>query len=357
MNIPFFDLQRQTEQLKPELEKVFNRVLKKGQFILGEEVEYFEKEFAYYIGVNHCVSCSNGTDAIELVLEAYGIKEGDEVILPAFGWVSASMAVERCGGQIVYVDVEHNSGNIDVGLVEKAITSRTKMVIATHLYGNPFDVRTLSQICSQHGVILIEDCAQAHGAVVDGRKVGGYGDSAIFSFYPTKNLGCFGDGGAVVTNDRAIAQKIQELRNYGRDQSGSFITIGRNSRMDEIQAAILRVKLSYLDGWNERRRQIALSYSRALGLAVDKTIPSVYYQYPLLAKDRVKVLEYFKDHGIDCKVHYRFILEEKGSYPNAFDIAGQVISMPIFPELRVDEVSYVSDILMGCQNDFVLFPL
>ncbi|WP_421877803.1 DegT/DnrJ/EryC1/StrS family aminotransferase [Marinoscillum sp.] len=353
MQIPFFDLKRQIQNLKPELDEAINRVLGNGNFILGEEVSKFEQEFASYLSVAHCITCANGTDALELVLEALGIGRGDEVILPAFGWVSGAHAVRRARAKPVFVDVEISTGNIDVRLVQDAITDQTKAVMPIHLYGNPCDITTLRNICDKHQLYLIEDCAQAHGAEVEGQKVGTFGDAAIFSFYPTKNLGCFGDGGAVVTNDKNLADQIRMLRDYGRDGSGKFLFDGRNSRLDEIQAAVLRVKLGYLDQWNARRKEIASTYESALkGEGIVKSDGSVHHQCVISVSDRDALRSHLEKSGIRTAIHYEFIDTAAHHFTQSNTLCQSVLSLPCFPELTEKEIVYICDelVLLQAQN-------
>ncbi|WP_258099938.1 DegT/DnrJ/EryC1/StrS family aminotransferase [Marinoscillum pacificum] len=344
MNIPFFDLTRQTISLQEELDSAYGRVLKSGRYIGGEEVERFEHDFAQYLGANHCVSCANGTDAIEMSLEVLGIGPGDEVILPAFGWISGKHAVQRAEAIPVFVDVEGHTGNMDVSLIEAAITPKTKAIMPTHLYGKPCAIVELRNICDKNQLYLVEDCAQAHGAEVEGRKVGNFGDLSVFSFYPTKNLGCFGDGGALVTNNGDLAESLRRLKNYGKDSAGSFTQPGRNSRLDELQAAILNVKLSYLDQWNSRRKEIASSYSTILSnnLLLDSS-NSVNYQFVLNHDQREVFRSHLAKSGVSTELHYNFILNSSSEFPNAAKLSEQVMSLPVFPELTTQELSYICE--------------
>lgn len=342
MKIPFFSLFKQHEELSQELNEAFSRVVRQGQFILGDEVLAFESSFAGYLGAGHCIACGNGTDALELAFEALGIGTGDEVIVPAFGWHSCYLALKRLGATPVVVDVGQDM-NLDSGLIPRFISKSTKAVVAIHLFGLPCDILALKQVCEAHGLLLIEDCAQAHGAEVAGSRVGAHGDVGVFSFYPTKNLGAMGDGGAVTCRDLQMAERIKQLRDYGRPAMQE----GRNSRLDELQAAFLNVKLKYLDAWNERRRANAKSY--ALGIGDAYSASSVYHQYVLRVKDRDLFRARMDQVGIGTSVHYPFHLStDEGSH--AARLSREVVSLPVFPELTDIEISYICEHLNRLQG-------
>ncbi|MFT7029984.1 MAG: dTDP-4-amino-4,6-dideoxygalactose transaminase [Marinoscillum sp.] len=343
MNIPFFDLTRQSKTSEVEIFQAITEVQSSGTFILSQRVATFETEFAKYLGIDHCITCGNGTDALEMSLEALGIKAGDEVLLPSFGWISPYMAVKRCGATPVLVEVDPITGNILSDDISNKITTRSKAVIAIHLFGNPCDIIPIKTICDAKGLFLIEDCAQAHGAAVAGQKCGSFGDVAIFSFYPTKNLGAWGDGGAVVTNNVELAGKIRSLRHYCK-QGDRFQGIGRNSRLDEIQAAILLVKLKYLDKWNERRITIARRYQEVIGCPINAS--SVYHQFTLKVTDRAEFQKKLLNKGIGTAVHYPFVVssvEEDGRLTNAQILVDTIVSLPIFPELMEEEIFYICE--------------
>ena len=285
--IPFVDLNALHAPIQHELDAAIQRVMQRGQFILGEEVSLFEQNWAHYTGAKHCVTCANGTDALELALEVLGIGEGDEVILAAFGWISGSLAVKRVGATPVFVDIHPGTFHITEEEVAPAITAKTKAIIAVHLFGQYNPLEGILELCQKHDLRLIEDCAQAHGLFVEGKHVGNFGDIGTFSFYPTKNLGCLGDGGGLITNNDEWAKLLHAKRDYGR-VNGAFVYEGRNSRLDELQAAILNVKLPYLDSWNEKRREVAKWYAEVLR-GVDIRLPdetkNVFYRYAVLLEN------------------------------------------------------------------------
>lgn len=348
MQIPFFDLTRQNQFLEDQLESVYNRFLRRGRAILGEEVEAFESSFSRYTGSKYCLTCGNATDAIEMTLSALGIGHGDEVIVPAFGWVSAVTAVQSVGARPTFVDVKHD-GNIDPQLITPKITPRTKAILVIHLYGHPCEIREIRTICKTHNLRLIEDCAQAHGARVGGIHVGNFGDVGIFSFYPTKNLGALGDAGAIITSDEDIFQSLLMNRNYGRNDKGEFFQIGRNSRMDELQAAILNVKLPLLDDWITIRKSISDQFNDVVGAYI-KAEESVWYKYVLRVARRQNVINQLKDVGIETGIYYPFQLDQlpycqTGKPPLAMSqkLAQTTLSLPLFPEMTNEEISYICE--------------
>lgn len=352
MKIPFFDIKRQSNELQIELAEAIDSISSSGTYIGGKRVDAFEEAFASYIGVNQCISCGNGTDALEMTLEAFGIGVGDEVIIPAYGWVSVYTAVKRSGAIPVFVDVAIKYGNLSSeGLIE-AISERTKAVIPIHSYGVPCEILEIKQVCDNHGLILIEDCAQAHGAEVNGQKVGTFGQAAIFSFYPTKNLGAMGDGGAVVTNDSIIASKLREIKDYGRINRSAFNITGRNSRLDELQAAVLIVKLKYLDSFNSMRQSIARRYSSVLSSEKQLDVTdSIFYQYPLLVNNRTEFIQLMNSAEIMCDVHYPYTIPDafgldSQDYSVSVMLSKHVVSLPVFPELTEAEISYICEHLV-----------
>ena len=326
MKIPFFDLKRQSDELQNDLMEAMRSVQENGIFIGGERVDEFE-----------------------LVLEAFEIGIGDEVIIPAFGWVSVYTAVKRVGATPVFVDVDSFTGNLSVDALSKVISERTKAVIPIHLYGNPCDILKIKALCNSNDAILIEDCAQAHGAEVHGKKVGSFGHAAIYSFYPTKNLGALGDGGAIVTNDTFFASKIRRLKDYGRINRNEFDFAGRNSRLDELQAAVLLVKIKYLDSFNRKRQHIADSYrSLFSGKNQLEFSNSVFYQYPILVNNRSRFVQLMDAVGIMCDVHYPYAIPEafglfRQEVTNSQFLSNHVVSLPIYPELTEEEISYICE--------------
>ncbi|MBC7227095.1 MAG: DegT/DnrJ/EryC1/StrS family aminotransferase [Thermoflexales bacterium] len=360
--IPPFDLTRQYAGLKEEIDAAIARVLARGRFILGEEVAAFEEEFAAACGVAHAVGVASGTDALYLALRACGIGPGDKVITVSHTAVATVAAVELAGARPVLVDVDPRRYTMDPAKVEERITPRTRAVLPVHLYGCPADLAPLLEIARRHGLFLIEDCAQAHGARYRGRPVGSWGDVAAFSFYPTKNLGAFGDGGAVVTNDPALAERVRLLREYGWAQRYVSHIRGTNSRLDELQAAVLRVKLRHLESWNERRRQIAALYAEYLtelagqGLVLPGEPEDswhVYHLYVVRHPRRDALQAFLRERGIGTLVHYPVPVHLQpayadlgypaGSLPVSETLAREVLSLPMYPELTDEEVRQVAE--------------
>ncbi len=345
MNIPFFDLKRQNLLLKNEFDEVFREVFDSGQFILGNQVSRFEKQFSAYLNVAHCISCANGTDALEIVLEAMGLGEGDEVLIPAFGWVSPYLAVKRAGAIPILVDVDLNTGNISTKALKDSLSPNSKAIIPIHLFGNSCNIQEIKSVCTSHGLYLIEDCAQAQGVEINGEKCGSFGDVAIFSFYPTKNLGALGDAGAIVTNDTLLEEKIRSISNYGKVK-GRLGHIGRNSRMDELQAGILLMKLNHLEDWNQKRRSIAKRYAQAIGMKELYQLDSIYHQFVIRVNNRGDFQKELLEVGVESSCHYPFSVCDTYGYigfPNAELLAKQVVSLPIFPELMDEEISYICE--------------
>lgn len=365
MKIPFFDLKRQYSDLKSEIDAAMLQVLDKGWFIGGEVVKQFEDNFAHYVGTEHCVGCGNGTDGMELILRAYGIGPGDEVVVSAFTWISDAEVVSLVGAQVVFADVLPGTLCIDPVQLEKAITPKTKAIIAVHLYGLPCEMDEILSIARKYDIKVIEDCAQAHGATYKDQKVGSIGDAGAFSFYPTKNLGAYGDGGAVVTNDEKLAQKIRLLANHGQSERDTHVIEGRNSRLDVVQAAVLDVKLKYLDGWNDRRREIAAAYNTALEntemirpVAPDHSA-HVYHLYVVQTASRDELLKHLEGKGIKTAIHYPKALNQmevygylnlkERNFPIASQAAAEVLSLPVFPELKGEEIEAVTAALIDLQ--------
>jgi len=359
--IPFLDLQSPHKDLRDELTEAFSRVLDSGWFILGNEVKQFEQEFADYCNASHCVGVANGLDALHLILRAYSVGPGDEVIVPSNTYIATWLAVSQCGATPVPVEPVIETYNIDPKLIESAITAKTKAIIVVHLYGQPVDMDPINDIAKSHRLKVIEDCAQAHGALYKGRKVGSLGNAAAFSFYPGKNLGALGDGGAVVTNDSEIAHKIRELANYGSSVKYHNNVKGYNSRLDELQAAFLREKLNVLDSWNIKRKQIAALYMdnlRDTGIYIP-FIPEwadpVWHLFVIRTKFRDVLQRYLGENDIGSMVHYPVPPHFQPAYSNeGFEglklpiseiIHNEVLSLPIGPHLSHSDVKKVIQIL------------
>ena len=366
MNIvPFFDLGRTIKSEAKELHEALDRVIDSGYFIGGPSVERFEQEFATYVGAKHCIGVANGLDAIRLILEAYEIGPGDEVIVPAFTYYATWLAVIQTGATLVPVDVIENTANIDPTLVEEAITSKTRAIIAVHLFGQGADMLPLVELAQKHKLLLFEDAAQGHGAETTAGRVGSCSDAAAFSFYPTKNLGALGDGGAVTTNDPEIATRIVSRRSYGQGKTKyEHVDTGWNSRLDPLQAEFLSIHLDKLDTWNEKRRQIAASYIEALGedrfnsiIGPHSPRESVWHHFILKSPDRKSLRDFFSDRGISTDIHYPYSINEilplkphissrKSTNDSvARKLAHQVVSLPIGPWLQDNEISLVCDSL------------
>jgi dTDP-4-amino-4,6-dideoxygalactose transaminase len=364
MNVPFLDLKSINNQLRDDLEEAFKRVVDSGRYLLGNEATSFEREFAEYCEASCCIGVGNGLDALHLILRAYGIGEGDEVIVPSHTFIATWLAVTFSGAKPIPVEPEIRTYNLNPTLIEAAITPRTKAIIAVHLYGQPADSDAILEIAHRNGLKLIEDAAQAHGALYKGRKVGSLGDAAAFSFYPGKNLGALGDGGAITTDDRELAEKVSALRNYGSNVKYIHEFIGVNSRLDEIQAAILRAKLPKLDGWNRSRSEIAEKYMCGLDKCslVLPYVPSwctpVWHLFVVRSMERARKQESLRNDDIDTIIHYpipphlqkayKLLGHELGEFPVAELIANESFSIPIGPHLAAEEVECVIAALQRC---------
>jgi dTDP-4-amino-4,6-dideoxygalactose transaminase len=362
--IPFLDLHAAYDELRDELDRAWHRVMDSGWYLLGQETDAFEKEFAEYCGVSCCVGVGNGLDALHLILRAMGIGPGDEVIVPSNTYIATWLAVTYAGAIPVPVEPDEQTCNMNPLLVEAAISPRTRAILPVHLYGNPADMDQIIELAHRHGVKVIEDAAQGHGALYRGQRTGALGDAAGFSFYPGKNLGAFGDGGAVTTNDRALAEKVRILRNYGSNVKYINEVKGVNSRLDELQAALLRVKLRHLDSWNQRRTAIAQKYSEALeqsGLLLPASTTestSAWHLYVVRTPNRDALAKHLKENGIGTLIHYPVPphLQEayselgyaEGAFPIAEKMAAELLSLPIGPHLSDGAVSRI----MACISMF-----
>ena len=355
--IPPIDLSAQYRTIKPEVDKSISRVLNSGRFILGSEVENFEKDLAKYIGTKYAVGLACGTDALTLSLKAIGIKEGDGVVLATNVYPTA-FGLALTGARLQLADIDPKTLNLSAETAKKAINKKTKAIVAVHLYGNPADLTSLKKLARQKGLYLIEDCAQAHGAHYRGQKVGTFGDISCFSFYPTKNLGAYGDGGAIVTKNANLAQKVKLLRMYGEKTRYQSVLVGHNSRLDELQAAILDVKLKYLDAWNKRRRELVAIYRKELKgvpIRIVEETPkakSVYHLFVVMVEERDKLAEYLFKKGIITGIHYpipihlvpsfSFLGYKKGDFPVSEEASQKVLSLPLYPEMTENQVRSVT---------------
>jgi len=352
--INFVDLGRQYQLHREELDEAISKVLQKKDFILGEEVKKFENSFAAYCGAKHCIGVASGTDALFLILKALGIGPGDEVITATNSFIATGLAIQMTGAKPVFTDIDPQTYNIDVALVEKSITPKTKAIIPVHLYGQTADMAPLKSIADAAGLKIVEDACQAHGAYYKKARAGALGHAAAFSFYPGKNLGAYGDGGAVVTDDDEIADTVQMLRNYGQRKKYEHTIPGYNSRLDTMQAAIIRVKLKFLDQWNENRRANASAYNNLLTNTQIKTpyiqenCESVYHLYVIRVSKRDALLAFLADKKIYAGIHYPIPMHlqkaftslgyQKGDFPVAEQYAQEIISLPMFPELHEEEI-------------------
>jgi dTDP-4-amino-4,6-dideoxygalactose transaminase len=360
MRIPYLDLVAENAGRRAQLDAAYARVMDAGQFILGRECETFEAEYAEYCGVRHCVGIANGLETLELILRAINIGVGDEVIVPGNTYIATWLAVTHAGAQPVPVEPDACTYNIDVGRIEAAITCHTKAIIPVHLYGQPADMDSLSDIARLHGLKIIEDAAQAHGARCRGVRVGGLGDAAGFSFYPTKNLGALGDGGAILTNDAGMAERVRVLRNYGSRIKYVHEVAGYNSRLDELQAAFLRVGLPGLDQRNARRSEIAALYGRELAGHPTIVVPVVpdwaeptWHIYAVQVGNRSRVQELLAARGVGTMVHYPIPPHRSGAYasrgfqagqlPISEALANHLLSLPMGAAMADESVVAVAD--------------
>jgi len=361
--IPFVDLHAQYLSIKSEIDNVYNDLMKNTDFIGGKSIKEFETNFSSFLGMSYTIACANGTDSIEIILKALGIGADDEVIVPAHSWISTSEAVSAIGAKPVFVDVLPLKCTIDTAQIEKRITGKTKAIIPVHLYGMPADMDEIMEISKKHNIHIIEDCAQAHGAIYKGKIVGTFGIAASFSFYPGKNLGAYGDAGGICTNNNELAQKMRMIANHGQLTKHAHVIEGRNSRMDTFHASVLNVKIKYLSKWNEERRRVAHSYSQKLNnikgvttpvLETDKT--HVFHLYVIQVENRDKVKDELEKRGIQTAVHYPKALPFLEAYssnnytqhdfPVAFTQQDKILSLPIFPELSETDIDYICNALM-----------
>jgi len=359
MNVAFLDLKAMHVELKSKLSVAYERVVGSGIFINGNELHQFEKEFSDYCEVGDCVGVGNGLDALHLILRGYDIGVGDEVIVPSNTFIATWLAVSHAGAKPIPVEPDENTYNLNPLKIESAITSRTKAIIAVHLYGQPCDMDAINKIAQKYKIKVIEDAAQAHGAKYKGRRVGSLGDAAGFSFYPGKNLGALGDGGAVTTNDKYLAKRIRALSNYGSHVKYQHDFQGFNTRLDELQAAFLRVKLSELDFWNQLRRDIASIYLREISNSsitlpnVFESIDSVWHLFVIRHKNRDFLQRTLADMGVGTMIHYPIPPHKQCAY-SELDLGSQtftiseklhreVLSLPIWPGMTNDQVEYVAN--------------
>jgi dTDP-4-amino-4,6-dideoxygalactose transaminase len=360
--IPFLDMKSAYSELKPQLDAAYARVMESGWFVLGKEVEAFEAEYAAFCGSRHCVGLGNGLEALELVLRAWDLGSGDEVIVPSNTYIATWLAVTAVGATVVPVEPTPDGPNIDPERIAAAITPRTRAIMPVHLYGEPADMDAIMALAQKHGLKVVEDVAQAQGSRVRGRRAGSLGHAGAHSFFPTKNIGAFGDGGAVTTDDPALADRLRVLRNYGSRVKYVNIERGYNSRLDELQAALLRVKLTALDGWNDRRRRIAARYDDRLAGIAGLGLPRapqwaepVWHLYVVRTPRRADLVKALDQAGIGSLIHYPIpphlqqayadLGQGKGAYPLAEKLADTVLSLPMGPHLPEDAVDRIAQVV------------
>ncbi len=351
------DFKKEYKFFKKDVDKALVSVMESGWYILGKEVEKFEKEFADYVGVKYCVGVANGMEALQISLMALGIGKGDEVITVSNSAVATALAISATGAKPVFVDIDEYY-HIDSSKIEEKITSRTKAILPVHLFGQPIDIENISRIARKYNLFVVEDCAQAHGAIYNNKKVGAFGDMGCFSFYPTKNLGAYGDGGAITTNSKKLYEEIKMLRNYGQKNRYEHQVKGLNSRLDEIQAAVLRVKLKSLDKLNDSRRKIAQKYFDELKNVLGVELPKerkeargVYHLFVIRVQERGKLQKYLLKNGIQTMIHYPIPVHKQECYIKYNSVLLQktenfskcILSLPINPFISEKEVQLIAN--------------
>ncbi len=358
MLIRFVDLKKNASPIASRIEHEIKKIIESGDYVLGKQVRQFEKKFATYLGSSYCIGVSSGTDALHLALIASNIEAGDEVIVPAMSFIATVSPIIILGAKPVFVDISPNTNLIDVTKIEQAINNSTKAIVAVHLYGSVCDMDAIKKIATKHKLTLIEDACQAHGSTYQNKKAGTFGDVSVFSFYPSKNLGAFGEAGAVVASNKDIAQRVSILRDHGQTDKYIHHVIGYNNRLDTIQAAVLNVKLDYLDRWNKKRIKNAQIYNKLLkDLPVSlplqaKEVNSNFHLYVIKTKKRNQLAEFLKKKKIFCGKHYpiplhlqpslKFLNYKKGDFPHAEQLAKECLSLPMYPGLTQQELKYIS---------------
>jgi len=359
MKVNFVDLPRQLATIETDVHEAIDRVLARCDYVLGQDVRDFESEFAAYCGAQYCVGVGSGTAAIEMGLRALDVGDADEVIIPANTFIASAIGISQTGALPVLVDVDPKTANIDASKIEAAITPRTKAIMPVHLYGCMAEMDEIADIAARHHLTVVEDACQAHGAEYKGRRAGSLGKIAAFSFYPGKNLGAYGDGGAIATSDRAIYERLVQMRDFGQVKKYEHLFKGTNSRLDTIQAAILRVKLGHLNGWNAGRRAAAALYDELFAGTAVRTLSygahhlPVYHLYVVRVPDREATMEALRENGIGFGIHYPIPIHEQPAYaelahlagtlPVTEQAAGEILSLPMFGEIAEEEVRFVAD--------------
>ncbi|TQV75411.1 DegT/DnrJ/EryC1/StrS family aminotransferase [Aliikangiella marina] len=360
MNIPMVDLKQQYLEMKDEIDSGILAALESTQFILGPNVKAFEEEAAKYLGVKHCLGVNSGTDALHLALIAAGVGKGDEVITTTFTFIATAEAISYVGATPVFVDIDEQNFNIDLQQVEDAITDKTKAVIPVHLFGQPVDMLALKKLCDAKGLKIVEDCAQSFGADINGQQTGSFGDVGAFSFFPSKNLGCYGDGGLISTNSDDIFKHLNILRNHGMSVRYHHTELGFNSRLDELQAVILRAKLKRIDSYNDNRRRVDQTYKKYLADSAivtpheDGVGKHVYHQYVCMHHQRDKIMQTLQDNNIACAIYYPIPLHRQDVYANqntdnhlpvSEKVVDHCFALPIYPEMEEEKIKIVCDVI------------
>lgn len=363
MQVPFVDLKAQYQSIKKEIDSTIQTIIEQATFIGGEPVKLFERQFSEWTGIKHIISCANGTDAIEIALQVLGIGKGDEVLVPAISWISTSEAVSNVGAKPIFIDIDKDFYTINPELIEEKITPHTKAIIPVHLYGQMADMPQIVEIAQKYQLKVIEDCAQAHGASLQGKQAGSWGNIATFSFYPGKNLGAYGDAGAIATNDDALAEKVRRICNHGQLTKHDHPIEGRNSRLDTLQAAILSAKLPYLTAWNDQRLNHAIYYNELLKNSAIHTpaiCPNsnhVFHLYVIRTKQRNELMQFLKKEGIQTAIHYPTALpflpcyahykHQASEFPIASQYQHEILSLPMYAELTKEMQNYVVEKVMS----------
>lgn len=362
VKIPFLNLRAQYLTLKPEIDSAIQTVIDETAFVGGKYVSQFETSYAQTYGVKHCIGCGNGTDAIYIVLKSLGIGPGDEVITTAMSWIATSETITQTGATPVFVDIDPEHYTIDADLIEKKITQKTRAILPVHLYGQMADMPKIQKICEKYKLYLVEDCAQAHFAEFNGKKAGTFGIASTFSFYPGKNLGAYGDAGAIVTNDDALARKMRLFAHHGMLSKHHHEIEGINSRLDGIQAAVLCAKLPHVESWNQRRRENAELYTQWLSKLSEVKVPEirphakpVFHLYVVRLPNRDQVQKRLLEKGVETQVHYptampfmpaySYLNHKPEDFPSVWKMQQEILSLPIYPELSRDDIQFICSCL------------